>query len=225
MADELVQKSFWDTQDLSQTEGTGEEAQENVSLALFAQSAPLTTSDVQIPRIRLMQGLSDEVTNGHAKIGQIILTGFPPVDTLTVIPVGFQRRRELREQNTFSLLCRSTDGEVGVGYPGGSCAVCPMATWTGEGDQRTPPACSFMYTYLVYAPEVGSLALLDFKKTTLQVGKVLNTIVMQRGLRNFSVVLGSTRATSKKGAYYVYTVTPEQVNSAAVAKVLANAGV
>lgn len=184
-------------------------------LSVYNQTPALDSSDVLIPKLRLAQGLTPEVQSGDAKPGQWLLTGEEPFQDIVVIPVGLARRRELRDPDSrSSILCRSGDGISGVGDPGGNCATCEMAAWTPTkskkaGAKNSPPLCAFIYSYMVYVPETKSVALLEFSRTALTVGKMLNTMVAQKGLGAFGVRLGASSRQSTQGTFYSPTVSME----------------
>lgn len=151
----------------------------------------LDSDEVIIPKLRLAQGLTAEVTTGDAKSGQWILTGYPALDEVTVTPMKMQRRRTLYSQEEERVVCRSNDGKTGEGNPGGLCEHCPNSQWTKVGDRSVGPTCTFIFSYLVYIHEFQTYAVLEFKKTSEKVGKQLNTWILMRGFGNFSVRLSS----------------------------------
>ena len=177
------------------------------AMSLYSAVPDLDSSDIVWPRLRLAQGLSPEVQQGIAKPGQWVLVGQEPADQLTIVPMMFAKRRELVDKD-FNKLCTSRDSRTGVGDPGGDCSRCIMAQFTGPKAQRVPPQCSLVYTYLVYIVEYGTVAQMDLKKTSSPVGKLLNTIIMQKGMGNFAIVLGQKSQQSRYGTFNVPTVRP-----------------
>lgn len=180
------------------------DAEETASLATvmseYQTSLSLRREDVDVPRLRLMQAMSDAVTSGTAKIGQYLVTGFDtPFDSVTAVPLMFTRRQELRDED-FNILCSSPNGEVGSGTPGGLCKGCPMNVW----DDKKPPACTFFYSYVFYIKETDTLALFDFKKGSVAVGRKLNTIVgTGGGLGGTVISLSNKTINGKKGTYKI----------------------
>ncbi len=226
---EVVEPSFDSMIEQDETKSVDEAVGEGVenagtALANYTDTPDFDQDDVVIPRLRLAQGLTTEVQDGLARSGQWILTGFEPEDELTVVPVAFTKRRELRDIETREILCFSKDSKVGVGEPGGDCATCPMAEWTeGEAGKNNPPACNFQYAYLMYVVDFQALAAVTFTKSGLRTGKLLNTIVAQRGMMNCAVKLSNSQRKGGKGNYYVPSVNPvnveQEVLDAARAKV------
>lgn len=220
--DSMIESSD-ETRPVDEAVGDGVE-NAGTALANYSDTPDFDQDDVVIPRLRLAQGLTTEVQDGLARPGQWILTGFEPEDELTVIPVAFTKRRELRDEDTREILCFSQDSKTGVGDPGGDCSVCPLQEWAdGEGGRRVPPACNFQYAYLMYIVEFGALAAMSFSKSALRTGKLLNTIVAQRGMLNCAVKLSNSQRKGDKGNYYVPSVNPtnvaEEVLEAARAKI------
>lgn len=188
------------------------------ALAGFSDDPDFGVDDTYIPRLRLGQALSREVSDGNARAGQWLLTGHDPVDKVSLVPLAFARKRELRGEEDRQILCSSDDGVTGVGEPGGRCEVCPLSQWSGPDSKRVAPPCNFFYSYVCYAVEFDSVVMINFAKTALSTGKTMNTIVQQNGMRRCIVELGSGKVESKRGTYYKPTVagrglTPEIVDA------------
>lgn len=174
-------------------------------------TAGLDSSDIAFPLLRLAQGLTAEVQSGGARPGQWISQSVVK-DRLTVIPLMYARKRELRNEDR-GVLCRSEDSVVGVGVPGGVCATCPMSQWSdGPDGRRQAPPCNFFYSYIVYIPDDGGIAMLNFKRTAVNVGKSINTMFALNGAGNFAVELGSNKNTNARGTFYVPTASKIQVS-------------
>jgi len=192
-----------------------EEADQPTTLGAFrgAGDVAFDSSDLVFPRIRLAQAMTAEVVEGTAKAGQYVLSGMEPLDAITVVPGMFTRRRMLVMQDT-DVLCRSNDAVTGVGNPGGSCELCPFSHWTGsqETKDRKPPACTFMYSYIVFVAEWETIGILDFKKTSISAGKVVNTLAARFGLGQFGFQLRAVSQTNaNKQKYYVMSAVPAKV--------------
>lgn len=188
-----------------------DEAQTGIQLANFQASLDLGSEDLMIPRLRLMQGLSTEVQDGSASPGQWVLSGYDPQDNVTYVPLLFARNRTLRDEEG-SILCKSRDAKTGEGEPGGNCDECIMNKWIeNEKGPNTPPKCAFSYVYIGYVPEFESIALVEFRRTSINAGKMLNTVSAQRGLGNFAVKLKTSKQTGKRGTFYQAVVQPTQI--------------
>jgi len=178
--------------------------EEEASLDIYTNQPKFTIEDIAPPMLKLLQGLSPEVQDGIGVSGQWVLAGFDPKDDLTIVPVSFARRRELRDEDTFALVCKSYDGETGKGEPGGSCADCPMNKWI----DGKPPKCQFMYSYVMYVSDYQAGGIVNFKRTGLAAGKALNSIMSRRGFGNVAVILASKKQAGKKGTYYIPQLRP-----------------
>lgn len=215
MADEekkMTEVSATDFSDKEVNGGVDDVEEIKSAMAVYTNNPDFDQEDTVLPRLRLAQGLTSEVQDGSAKPGQWLLLGYTPRQTLTVVPLLFTRRRVLRDSD-FNLLCASNDGVTGVGEPGGDCATCPEAQWTGTKETgRKPPQCQFSYAYVMYVAEHGALGLLEFKRTSIQTGKILNTMVKQKGLGNFAVELASVSQSGKKGTFYLPSVKPLEID-------------
>jgi hypothetical protein len=64
---------------------------------------------------------------------------------------------------------------------------------------------------MVYIVDHEQMAVVEFSKTAERVGRLLNTMVAQRGLRNFGVRLGSDNKSEGNRKYAVPTISPAQV--------------
>lgn len=184
------------------------------TLSTYSNVPQLDASDLFIPKLRIGQGLSAEVASGDAKIGDWLMTGAEPMKSTTVIPLLMTRRRELRDTEERAVVCRSADSITGVGTPGGECATCPMNKWTPnkKGGKNNAPPCIFIYSYMVYVVDVEELAVLEFYRTSTSAGKLLNTIILQKGLGNFAVKLGSQLTSGPKGTYAMPSIVPSKVD-------------
>lgn len=215
MSDETQSKNEFD----SMVAGAGadvdaiidpEEKQSGIQLANFAMDINMDSEDLMIPRLRLTQGLTAEVQDGTATPGQWVLTGYDPKNEIVVVPIMFARNRTLRDSEG-SILCKSVDAISGVGEPGGTCEGCPMNVWSdGDKGARIPPKCAFSYVYIVYIKDFETMALVEFRRTSIQAGKTLNTMVAQRGLGNFAIKLKASKQTGKRGTFYQMVVQPTQ---------------
>lgn len=144
-------------------------------------------------RLRLAQGLSQEVQDGLAHPGDWLVSGHDPLKAVTVVPLLFNRNRAMRDAERM-VVCQSPDAVRGYGTPGGECASCPMARWTprpSDPDRNDPPKCSLVFSYAVYSVEHDALLEANFSRTSEAVGKLLNNYIATQGLGRFAVRLTS----------------------------------
>jgi hypothetical protein len=202
------------------------------ALSVYSDQPLFDRNEIVLPRLRLAQGLTAEVQDGSAHPGEWLLTGNDPLTAVTFIPLRMTRRRELRgtgdERNT--VYCSSLDGVTGQGDPGGSCRECPMADWSEVVEKgkkkRQPPLCTFIYSYLGYSLDHGQIVILEMSRTGLRPAKLLNTIIMQRGLGKFAISLTSniTKDGAKTYAVPIIKVTQVEADKFVEAKAALIAG-
>lgn len=185
---------------------SSEDESGELAVGVYKTEGVFTQEDVSPPMLRLGQGLSPEVQEGLAKPGQWLLSGYTPQNALFIVPIAVAKRRELR--NEMDVVCSSGDSLAGVGTPGGSCASCEKNLWAGEGAKRRPPECSFFYSYMVYIFEHNTTAILNFKKTAVNAGRTLNSIVARSGFGTTVVSLASQTKSGPKGTYQIPSITP-----------------
>lgn len=173
--------------------------------------------DLMIPKLRLAQGQTPEVLAREAQPGQWVLFGNEASDEVEVVflAAGFARELRLRQQGSpddRKILCRSADGEVGVGEPGGYCERCPLSMWTDRpGQKGKPPECSEIYTYQVYVLTHNALAILEFQRTGTDSAKLINTMMKVRGMQGFKVKLGSERRQNGNQIFFAPKITPRPI--------------
>jgi hypothetical protein len=187
----------------------------------------LDPSDLVMPRVKIVQQMSDEAQDQRAKPGDFFntLTGENYGSTLRfvalqpfkqrVMLVRTERRpaidaelvaaglAELSEGN--GLKCRSFDMLVGQGEPGIECDICPLSKWH-EGNK--PPFCSETYN-VAGTDETGSLIILSFSKSSARVGKQLFSMLRLRPGYPWQVLYEAKTRQEKndQGTFYVPTVT------------------
>jgi len=195
------------------------------ALSVYSDTPVLEGQDLFIPRLRLAQGLTQEVQDGAAKPGQWLILGEKPMSEVSVVPIAMTRRRELRDPDTRTTICRSGDGYTGIGNPGGDCSRCELAQWASstskKGKKNTAPPCTFLYSYMVYVVEANTLAILEFSRTSITSGKMMNTMVAQHGVGTFAVRLTSAQRNGPMGTYYTPTVNQMTVKADILKKALA----
>jgi len=177
------------------------------AIVAYTDKPTFSSSDIVPSMLRLAQGLTPEVQDGSAKPGQWLMPGFKPYDAVTVVPLMFAKRREYRDEDG-QAMCVSDNSLEGVGDPGGICEACEMNKWGGDRGKRKPPQCTFMYAYMVYVLEADSIALLYFKKTSIGIGRMLNAMVAQKGMRETAIRLSSKSQSGKKGSYFTPMIAP-----------------
>ncbi len=188
-----------------------EVTEEGTAIAVFANPTTLTADDVTIPRLRLAQGLTKEVQDGNAKPGEFLLSGAAPRHEVTATVLAIAKFRRLTNGDDGSVLCRSEDGYLGVGDPGGDCESCPLSKWInapeGSGKKNTPPQCQFGYRYLLDVADYGQ-CVFEMKRTSIPAAKALNAMVIRFGYGKTRVTIKAQKGTGSRGTYYTPVVVP-----------------
>lgn len=160
----------------------------------YSEFMDFDTEDLHIPRLRLASGQSSEVTDGKARAGQYLLFGQAPVDELELVVIAATPFRDYRVGDDRVQMCKSDDGKIGVGTPGGVCKLCPKAQW-GEKNPITgkskAPECSDGFSYQIFSLTHGELAVYDLSRTGLDAARKVNMSLKMRGYRNFVVRFGT----------------------------------
>ena len=155
-----------------------------------------------LPRIRLAQGLTPEVLEGICSAGQWLIPNQQPQSEVIGDIFGVKKQRLLWNRNTTpaTIVCRSDDGEIGIGEPGGNCKECPFSQW----EDGNPPVCELRYEYLIIVdqvPYVISLSTRSASKVISQLNLALRT------KEKVKVALRSSLTIKGQKRYYVPVVT------------------
>jgi hypothetical protein len=158
--------------------------------------------DTALPRLRLAQGLTAEVQSAEAKPGQWVLSGFDAESEVVIIPLMRATHRARRDENN-NILCSSPDAIQGYGDPGIKCAGCVHANWKeGATPRDRAPDCDLAYGFGAWSVTHESLVAVDFAKTGVPTGQLINTIIKSRGLGNVAIRLASDGKQGPRGIYY-----------------------
>lgn len=161
--------------------------------------------ELPLPRISILQQMSDAVVVGGHKAGKFLdsQTG-EEFDTLEGILLCMSRSR-VRFVKKESV-CRANDFKNGVGDPGGVCAKCIMKDW---GDDSLPmeqkkPKCQESGDF-IFLDKKGQPFLFDVKKTGLVSAWEFLAGVRRQGLALFCVYAKITLhlTTNDLGTFYV----------------------
>lgn len=178
-------------------------------------------SDMQIPILKVLQGISDEVVKHQLPPGVMFLSGRdeiikPPIRTVIVF---HSKSRALfpqpnRPETNGLERCISPNGITGSVY--GDCETCQHKEWPRDERGKTPegqsPPCSLSNNFVVLTPY--GPAVIRYARTSFKAGKDFVGAVLQSGL-NFwhhpvvidveqdNKALGSS---GKKASYFKLTI-------------------
>lgn len=177
-----------------------------VPRAVFTRDSTLDLTKLQIPSLRLAQGMTAEVTDRKAAIGQYVLTNYPPYDKVTIVPLGATNIRIYKPDPKKPALCNAPTGDFGFGNPGGVCVDCPLSQW-GERDPDTgksiPPRCK--EGVIVRAYSVTHRSLVDFQLLGAEQSKggFIQQQAMTFGWSNFAIQLSASQKSNNRGAWFI----------------------
>jgi hypothetical protein len=175
----------------------------------YSEDLDFTAEELRIPRLRVISGQSAEVRERTGQIGQWIVSGNPALDSVTFAVLGVSRFREKRNKDSNAIECKSDDGRIGQGdhgqgseaHPSGVCVNCPLSKW-GDRDasgKGKPPVCSDGFSYQVWVKEYNTVAVLDLKKTGMDLATKVNAQLRMRRARGFMIETSHTMERSPVG--------------------------
>jgi len=138
----------------------------------------ITSEDIVMPRIRLLQDQSNEVKSKEESSGKLkhSLSG-DVYESVEFIPLTMHKSRIMfdTDNRNGAPLCRSNNNTVGS--DGTKCKECENAQWKNN----KPPVCNMIFNYLVLqTKEVGQVvipSILSFMKTSTEAALKLNMSV------------------------------------------------
>lgn len=179
--------------------------------------------DILLPRIKLLQPLSPEVTEEGMEAGTLVnsLSKKNYGEELIFIPILHTKSRILwipRDEGG-GMECSSLTGIKPVNpyiikenkkeVPYTSCDTCPRSQWNGD----EPPACTIYFNFLITVVSENEPVILSFSKTKTKIGKKLISLTRYVGgnLDMFAKkykLSAVMEKNSQKQSYYNYGVMP-----------------
>lgn len=156
--------------------------------------------------LNLAQSVSQVVKDGERQAGDFHIDGHPSQKQVTLLPLGYMRKRTLWEDGM--PVCRSYDGKEGEGDPGGTCEGCSYAEWqvnarTGKVD--VPPDCKESRSFQCFALEWGRVVIWDVPLTTKAKRTCINRIrswhEASGGLGHYGFKVSSFEVKGSQGTY------------------------
>lgn len=189
------------------TEGAADqtEYEEYVPRVVFTNDATPDLATLQISRLRLAQGMTPEVADRRASIGQYVLTNFPAVDEVDLVPLQAQNIRTYKPDAKAPPACQAPTGTFGIGNPGGPCNLCPLSKW-GERNPKTgkstPPPCKDGVVLRAYSITHRTIVDFQFMGRNTSKGTFLMTQALGVGYGKFVVRLKSSSAKNNLGQWF-----------------------
>ncbi len=170
--------------------------------------------DLIVPRIRLLQSLSDAVQKNQGKIGEFqdSLSEETLGSSLEIVLLNFKNGAIYFKQGE-GMKCKSNDGIFNM--QGVKCTSCPYGEYYGKfHEDGTPPGCSASKEFLVVRRESLKTQpypmLLSFIKTSLKMGKKLISMARLTGQDIFAHAYTVTSVADQrpKGKFANYEIRP-----------------
>lgn len=173
--------------------------EENISLVQFDESA---VKHLQIPRISLLQALSEAVQKEGEKQGTYhnAIQSLNYGDAVEVVPIGKIKTGALYiPKGTKKMKCKSFDGVTNIF--GDKCAQCPFNV-NHENWDNGPPECKSTIDFTVLTLPDMLPALLTFKSEAYKTGQRLMTQLMFAKSAP-AITMSSVQKENDSGIFYV----------------------
>jgi len=172
---------------------------------------------LQIPRLKLLQALSEEVSEFSFPAGSFVnsvtkeLVGDPAKGKdgveleIVVVLIAPRTRIYLRGlDDGGGNLCRTIDGKTGVGEPGGNCKTCIHSQWSSD----QPPACTDMINVFILAKgyDLPVPLSLGFGKTNNKAGRQLVNFLAMKQVNPWMFTYKVKSKFTEKDQYKYYTL-------------------
>ena len=172
----------------------------------------LGREDIVMPKIKLLQATSMEVSSGKAKPGQFFnLTTDEVLDTVDDIVLLCLGHSRIKFQQPFKRgaqpLCRSFDGICST--DGVVCKTCKDCDWNSLEEGQTKPACNMGYTWLAVKYDENGNFGVPFRFIVSGAGvselKKFITTLSTTGYPPFifRAQISSEQKTSDQGVYFI----------------------
>lgn len=167
-----------------------------------------TQEDMLIPRLRLLQALSQAVSDGIGAAGQFqdSLTEEVLGDNVEIVLLGMRNGAAYFEPGQ-GLVCKSVDGISSI--RGDSCKDCPFGQYHREWRDDKAPKCSSTKEFLcvtkdTVAGKSSRPIAVSFMRSSFPIGKKLITMARLTGEDIFanSYVIKSKKEKNDKGVFY-----------------------
>lgn len=177
-----------------------------VPRTVFTKDATLDLSKLQISTLRVAQGMTQEVTDRKAAIGQFVLTNYKAVDDVEIVPLGAGNTRIYKPDPTKPALCSAPTGDFGFGNPGGVCADCELGKW-GKYNEETgkseAPKCREGVIIRAYSITHRTIVDFPFLGAEQSKGGFIQQQAMSFGWASFVIKLTVSKKENKRGAWFV----------------------
>lgn len=175
-------------------------------------------ADTFLPRLRLAQGQTQEVTDGLARPGDWVVEDCEPAKEALFLPMKYagMRRRIVKSDSDGrgDIVCRAdrlyfsgpNTPFYGKGDPGIECAKCEFSQWQPRNDgsgKNAPPACTLVHIFEGKSLTHGTAVELHLQKTGEKVVPGMKKMMEKHGGIGHTVFkLTTTKEQSAAGKSY-----------------------
>lgn len=196
----------------------------------FSSQKKFDPSETMTPRLAIAQGLSPEVREQKARVGDFLLLGHDPEPEVTLVIAGHAKQRRFVEDGQQRARCWSPDGVQGYGNPGILCVDCEFSHWTNSGkkDLNTDkiinlrPACDEVDAFAAFSITHGMPVIWPLKGTGAKASRFIKTLANGLGMGNFAVKVGSVSKSNGSRAWHEPVITIDNDVTAEQARIYAN---
>lgn len=157
----------------------------------------VSKDDLVLPRIKLLQPLSDELEEERNKAGDMInsVTGQNYGKSIVFIPLNHYKGRILwnDRDNGGGIVCAAQNavnpnqsGEVDLNHSpvtvGETCTVCKLKDWDNEAEKsERAPKCTLYYNFLIIIEGAKEPVILSMERTKVKAAKQLLSLAAYSG--------------------------------------------
>jgi hypothetical protein len=161
----------------------------------YSATKKFDAAETSLPRLSLAQGLSPEVRDRTAQVGDFLLPGFEPEQSVILVVAGHTTQRRYVPQGEQRAKCWSPDGIA--------CAECPLSQWmpsekVGPDGRRknTPPPCNEIDSWACFSVTHGMPVTWPLKGTAMRASRFIKTLANGYGMGAFAVEVKAVTKTA-----------------------------
>lgn len=160
----------------------------------YSSTKKFDSNETSLPRLALAQGLSPQVRDRTAQVGDFLLPGFEPEQEVILVIAGHTTQRRYVPKGEQRAKCWSPDGIQGHGDPGIACDECPLSQWlpTDQTDDRgrtknAPPVCAEIDSWAAFSVTHGVPLTWPLKGTAMTASRFIKGLCNSYGMGSFAV--------------------------------------
>lgn len=161
----------------------------------YSATKKFDSAETTLPRLTLAQGLSPEVRDRKAAVGDFLVPGFEPESEVILVVAGHATQRRYVPQGQQRAQCWSPDGIQGHGDPGIACAQCPLSQWSSDDTRlddrgrakRVPPPCQEIDSWAAFSVTHGMPVTWPLKGTAAKASRFVKGLCNSYGMGAFAI--------------------------------------